>query len=76
MSEMKMAHGLGWGPLVRPPVSGETCAGDVIVWQWGREGERGNWRKGVAGFEGESGEVAESVGELDEGEGEGQQGGR
>ena len=22
---MKMAHGIGWGPLVLPPLSGEMC---------------------------------------------------
>ena len=33
-----------------------------------REGESGRW---VSGAEGESGEVSVSVGELDEGEGEG-----
>ena len=30
---MKMAHGLGWGPLVLLPLSGETRAGYVIAWQ-------------------------------------------
>ena len=28
---MKMAHGCGWGPLVLPPLSGETCVGYVTV---------------------------------------------
>ena len=40
---MKMAHGLGWGPLVLPPLSGETCVGYVTmtVWQGGRKGGGG-----------------------------------
>ena len=38
----------------------------------GGEGESGRWGSGV---EGESGEVSRPVGELDEGEGEGWQGG-
>ena len=37
-----------------------------------REGEWGRWGSGA---EGESGEVSGPVGELDEGEGEGQRGG-
>ena len=57
---MKIAHGLGWGPLFLPPLSGETCVGYMTVWQVGTE-------KG----EGESGEVSGPVGELDEGDGEG-----
>ena len=60
---MKMAHGLGWGPLVLPPLSGETC--------WVRDCVAGEEGSG----EGESGEVSGLVGELDEGEGEGWQGG-
>ena len=71
---MKMAHGLWWGLLVLPPLSGETCAGYVTMWQVGKEGGRGSRRDGVAG-EGESGEVSVSVDELDEGEGEGRRGG-
>ena len=35
---MKMARGLGWGPLVLPPLSGETCVGYVTLWQGEREG--------------------------------------
>ena len=60
---MKMAHGLGWGPLVLPSLRGMR----------GRrgEGESGRWGSGA---EGESGEVSVPVGELDEGEGEGWQG--
>ena len=38
---MKMAHGLGWGPLVLPPLSGETCVGYVTVLQGGKEGGGG-----------------------------------
>ena len=37
------------------------------------EGESGRWGSGI---EGESGEILGSVGKLDEGEGEGWQGGR
>ena len=71
---MKMAHGLGWGPLVLPPLSGETCwVHDCMAGEeGGGEGESGRWGSGV---EGESGEVSRPVGELDEGEGEGWQGG-
>ena len=71
---MKMAHGLGWGPLVLPPLLGETHAG-YLTWQGGKEG---GGRVGEMGYraEGESGEVSVPVGELDEGEGEGWQGGR
>ena len=32
-----MAHGLGWGPLVLPPLSGETCVAYVTVWQGRKE---------------------------------------
>ena len=38
---MKMARGLGWGPLVLPPLSGETRVGYMNLWQVGREGGRG-----------------------------------
>ena len=72
---MKMAHGLGWGPLVLPPLSEETRVGYmtcVAVGEGRRKGESGRWESGV---EGESGEVFGSVGELDEGEGEGWWGG-
>ena len=43
---MKIAHGLGWGPLVLPPLSGETCVGYMTMWQVGTEkgeGESGRW---------------------------------
>ena len=30
---MKMARGLGWGPLVLPLLSEEPCVGDVTMWQ-------------------------------------------
>ena len=71
---MKMAHGIGWGPLVLPPLSGETCwVCDRVAEGEGRgEGELGRWGSGV---EAESGEISGPVGELDEGEGEGWQGG-
>ena len=72
---MKMAHGLGWGPLVLPPLSEETRVGYmtcVAVGEGRGKGESGRWGSGV---EGESGEVLGSVGELDEGEGEGWWGG-
>ena len=72
---MKMAHGLGWGPLVLPPLSGEICVEYVTVWRRrAGEGGRGSRGDGVV-VEGESGEVSESVGELHEGGGEGWQGG-
>ena len=60
---MKMARGLGWGPLVLPPLSGETCwVRDRVAGGEGRgEGELGRWGSGV---EGESGEVLGSVGKL------------
>ena len=70
-----MAHGLGWGPLILPPLSGETCVGYVTMWGGGErsgEGESGRWGSGVYG---ESGDVLGSAGELDEGEGEGWWGG-
>ena len=38
---MKMAHGLGWGPLVLPPLSGETSAGYMTVLQVAKEGGEG-----------------------------------
>ena len=66
---MKMAHGLGWGPLVLPPLSEETRVGYVTcvaVVEGRGKGELGRWGSGV---EGESGEVLGSVGVLDEGEG-------
>ena len=69
---MKMAHGLGWGPLVLPPLSGETSAGYVTMWHGGEEGGRESWGDGAKG---ESGEVSVPVGELDEGEGESWRGG-
>ena len=70
---MKMAHGLRWGPLVLPPLSGETCWVQDRVGGGERRGEveSGRWGSGV---EGES-EASGSVGELDEGEGEGWWGG-
>ena len=62
---MKMAHGLGWGPLVRPPLLGETCLlRDHVAGGQGRgEGELDEWGNGV---DGDSGEVSESVGEFGE----------
>ena len=67
---MKMARGLGWGPLVLLPLRGNICwVRDHVA---GREG-RGSQGDGVAG---ESGEVLGSIGELDEGEGESWRGGR
>ena len=70
---MKMARGLRWGPLVLPPLSGETCWVQDHVGGGERRGEveSGRWGSGV---EGESGEVSGPVGELDEGEGEGWRG--
>ena len=61
---MKMAHGLEWGPLVPPPLSGEACwVRDHVAGEEGSgEGESGRWGSGV---EGGSEEVSESVGELD-----------
>ena len=46
---MKMAHGCGWGPLVLPPLSGETCVGYVTVLGRGVEGGGGSgrWGSGV-----------------------------
>ena len=60
---MKMAHGLRWGPLVLPPLSGETCwVCDRVAEGEGRgEGELGRWGSGV---EAESGEISGPVGEL------------
>ena len=46
---MKMARGLGWGPLVLPPLSGETCAGYMTVWQVG-EGRVGVQQPGNKAF--------------------------
>ena len=71
---MKMAHGLEWGPLVPPPLSGEACwVRDHVAGEEGSgEGESGRWSSRVKG---ESGEVSGPVGELDEGEGEGWRGG-
>ena len=71
---MKMACGLGWGPLALLPLSGEPCRVHDRVAGGGRKGwgESGRWGSGA---EGESGEVSGPVGELDEGEGEGQRGG-
>ena len=65
---MKVAHGLGWGPLVLPPLSGETSAGYVIAWQGGGKrggGIGGMWQWGW----GDSGDVSESVCEFGEGKG-------
>ena len=42
---MKMARGLGWGPLVLPLLSEETCVGDVTMWQGGGKGVRGAARE-------------------------------
>ena len=39
---MKMARGLGWGPLAPLPFSGETYFGYVTLWQKGREEGRGS----------------------------------
>ena len=52
---MKMAHGLGWGPLVLPPLSGETCwVHDCMAGEeGGGEGESGRWGSGVKGESGE-----------------------
>ena len=66
---MKMARGLGWGPLVLPALSGDRV-GYMTVWQGGRKGV-GELGRGGRGVEGASGEVSGQVGELDEGEGEG-----
>ena len=62
---MKMAHGLQWGPLVPPPLLGETClVRDHLAAGEGRgEGELEEWGSGV---EKDSGEVAKSVGEFSE----------
>ena len=56
---MKMAHRLGWGPLVLPPLSGEMCwVHDCTAGEEGRrEGESGRWGSRV---EGESGEFQAS----------------
>ena len=43
---MKMARGLGWGPLVLPPLSGESCTDPVAEGK-----ERGRSRgDGVVGL--------------------------
>ena len=48
---MKMAHGLWWGHLVLPPLSGETCVWYLTVWKQGKEGGRGKRRgKELCGF--------------------------
>ena len=73
---MKMAHGLGWGPLVLPPLSEETRVGYatcVAVVEGRGKGELGRWDSRV---EWESGEVSRPIGQLDEGERKGWQGGR
>ena len=72
---MNMACGLGWGPLALLPLRGNICwVRDHVAGGEGRgEGESGRWGSGI---EGESGEILGSVGKLDEGEGEGWQGGR
>ena len=48
---MKMARGLGWGPLVLPALSGDRV-GYMTVWQGekevGRE-SRGDWVAGLRG---------------------------
>ena len=70
---MKMAHGLGWGPLVLPPLRGNMCwVCDRVA---GGEGSGEDSRGDGVAAEGESGEVSALVGELDEGEGEGRRGG-
>ena len=47
---MKMAHGLGWGPLVLPPLSRETCwVLTMTVWQ----GEKGVGRGSRESFPGQ-----------------------
>ena len=48
---MKMARGLGWGPLVLPPLSGDRV-GYMTVWQWGKEVGRGCRGDGVVGLRG------------------------
>ena len=47
---VKMAHGLGWSPLVLPPLSGETCwvCDPVAAGEGSGEGRR-TWGDGVAG---------------------------
>ena len=47
---MKMAHGLGWGPLVLPPLSGETCWVHDPVEGAGEEEGRRSRGDGVAGL--------------------------
>ena len=49
---MKMAHGLGQGPLVLPPLSGETCVGYLTLWQGAKEAGKGSRGDGVAGSRG------------------------
>ena len=67
---MKMAHGLEWGPLVLPPLSGETCVGYLTLGLGAKEAGKGSRGDGVAGSRG-SQESSRPVGELDEQEGEG-----
>ena len=50
---MKMARGLGWGPQVLPPLSGETCwVCDHVAGGWGEKGGKGTQGDGVAGLRG------------------------
>ena len=58
---MKMAHGLGWGPLVLPPLSGEMCwvCDHVAGGEGSGEEDSGRWGSGVKE---ESGEVSRPVG--------------
>ena len=52
---MKMARGFGWGRLVLPPLSGETCTDSVgtdpVVGGGGRGGGKGSgWEDAVVGL--------------------------
>ena len=49
---MKMAHRLRWGPLVLPPLSGETCVGYMTMCQGGKEVGRESRGDGVVGSRG------------------------
>ena len=48
---MKMARGLGWGPLVLPPLSGESCTDpvgtDPVAEGKERGEESGRWGSGA-----------------------------